>query len=335
LKFGSLSYQQQLTVLGEIAEAALRHYDLPVDATVRMVNLSENATYCVQAADGRRWALRIHRHGYHSIAAIESELAWLVDLRKQNVVVTPHPLRGKNGEIIQMVSHGLLDYSRMVVLSGWENGREPGINENLLEPFEMLGEITARMHAHARRWNRPSFFQRFSWDFETALGEQKPHWGSWRNGIGVDGAKARLFERTVGVIGNRLESYGEGNERFGLIHGDLRLANLLIEGAAIKVIDFDDCGFGWYMYDAATPLSFYEDTSQVPDLIEAWQVGYRKAGVLSREDELEIPTFVMFRRLLLVAWIGSHSESELARSMGESFGDGTVALCDGYLSKFS
>ena len=23
-----------------------------------------------------------------------------------------------------------------------------------------------------------------------------------------------------------------------------------------RAIDFDDCGFGWYMYDAATPVSF-------------------------------------------------------------------------------
>ena len=54
-----------------------------------MINLSENATYRVQAGDGRRWALRVHREGYHSKTAIASELAWLMDLRAQGVVVTP------------------------------------------------------------------------------------------------------------------------------------------------------------------------------------------------------------------------------------------------------
>ena len=74
---------------------------------------------------------------------------------------------------------------------------------------------------------------------------------------------------------------------------------------------------------------------EVPELIEAWKAGYRKAGALSREDEAEIPTFVMFRRLLLVAWIGSHSETELAKSMGQPYTEGTVSLCENYLSKFS
>jgi Ser/Thr protein kinase RdoA (MazF antagonist) len=137
------------------------------------------------------------------------------------------------------------------------------------------------------------------------------------------------------VIGKRLAAYGKGDGRFGLIHGDLRLANLLFDGDVVKVIDFDDSGFGWYMYDAATPVSFYEHEPQVPDLIEAWKTGYRKAGILSREDEAEIPTFVMLRRLLLVAWIGSHSKTDLAKAMGLAYTKGTTALCEHYLGKFS
>ena len=39
----------------------------------------------------------------------------------------------------------------------------------------------------------------------------------------------------------------------------------------------------------------------------------------------------MLRRLLLVAWIGSHSETELAQSMGVAYTEGTVGLCEGYL----
>jgi Ser/Thr protein kinase RdoA (MazF antagonist) len=109
----------------------------------------------------------------------------------------------------------------------------------------------------------------------------------------------------------------------------------LIDGDAVKVIDFDDCGFGWYMYDAATPVSFYEHEPQVPALIDAWKTGYRKAGVLTAEDEAEIPTFIMLRRLLLVAWIGSHAETDLAKSMGLPYTEGTIALCENYLSRFA
>jgi Ser/Thr protein kinase RdoA (MazF antagonist) len=321
-------------MLDALAERAIAFYDLPADVRLNLINLSENATYKVEAADGRRWALRVHREGYHSRTAIASELSWLVDLRDTGVVVTPRPVKGRDDKIIQSVSHPDISGARSVVLFEWETGHEPAIGQNLSKPFEVLGEVTARMHLHARKWRRPPWFQRFTWDFETSLGDVSPHWGRWRDGMGVDAERAKLFGRTVDVIGTRLTAYGMGADRFGLIHCDMRLANLLIDSSAVKVIDFDDCGFGWYMYDAATPVSFYEHEPQVPGLIDAWKAGYRRVIDLPKTDENEIPTFVMLRRLLLVAWIGSHHETDLAKSMGLPYTEGTEGLCEDYLIRF-
>ena len=335
MDFDALSHEQQLPLLLELAEKATGAYELPSGLSVKLINLSENATYKVEAPDGRLWALRIHRDGYHSKAAVASELSWLMDLRKSGVVTTPAPVKGRDGEIIQVISHPRMKHPRNIVLFDWESGLEPGIGENLIQPFVVLGEVTARMHKHTQNWKCPPWFTRLTWDFESSLGEQKPHWGRWRDGMGVDAPKEKLFGRTVELIGKRLQAYGRAADRFGLIHCDLRLANLLMDGSAVKVIDFDDCGFGWYMYDAATPFSFYEHEPKVSELIEAWKEGYRRVAVLSKVDEKEIPTFIMLRRLLLVAWIGSHHETDLAKSMGLPYTEGTVGLCEDYLNKFS
>ncbi len=132
--FDRLSHEEQLACLLELAVSAARNYDLPAGLTVKMINLSENATYKVEAPDGRRWALRIHRDGYHSKTAIASELAWLMDLRQSGVVVTPIPLKGRDGEIIQLVVHPRMTRPRHVVLSEWETGSEPGIGEDWPSP---------------------------------------------------------------------------------------------------------------------------------------------------------------------------------------------------------
>ena len=332
--FESLPHEEQLPILLELANKALSNYDLPAGSTAKMLNLSENATYKVTAPDGRLWALRVHREGYHSWQAIASELAWEIDLRQTGVVTTPNPVKGKDGEFIQEISHPRMALPRNVVLFDWETGVEPGIGEDLSGRFEVLGEITARMHIHARQWKCPSWFTRLTWDFDTALGDENPHWGRWRDGVGMDREKEQLFQRTVNLIGRRLNAYGKGAERFGLIHCDLRLANLLIDGNLVKAIDFDDCGFGWYMYDAATPVSFYEHEPQVPGLIESWVKGYRKQLALPKEEEAEIPTFIMLRRVLLVAWIASHIEAEFPKSLGAEYTDGTLPLCEDYLKKF-
>ena len=114
----------------------------------------------------------------------------------------------------------------------------------------------------------------------------------------------------------------------------MRLANLLIDGDTVKVIDFDDCGFSWHLYDAATAVSFFEHEPHVPELLSAWIAGYRKALPLPAEDEAEMQTFVMLRRMLLVAWIGSHSETDLAKSMGVAYTEATAPMCEDYLKKF-
>jgi Ser/Thr protein kinase RdoA (MazF antagonist) len=319
-------------VATQLAEQALGLYDLPQNSRVHLVSLSENEIYKVEAPYGGGWALRLQRPGYQSYTSLVSEMAWLAALRQDGVVATPVPVAGLNGEWVQVARWSDGD-PRNVVLFEWENGGHPRIDVDLRQCFRSLGAITAQMHAHSRTWQRPDGFDRFTWDFETALGEA-PRWGRWRDALGMNAGRLDLFGRTTELIREHLASYGSGPDRFGLAHCDLRLDNLLVDRGEIKVIDFDDCGFSWYMYDAATALSFYEHLPQVPGLIECWLEGYRTVSAVSRAEEEEIPTFVMLRRLLLVAWVGSHAETALARSLGASYTDQTVALCLAYVRHF-
>ncbi|MCI0486445.1 MAG: phosphotransferase [Blastocatellia bacterium] len=189
------------------------------------------------------------------------------------------------------------------------------------------------MHAHAKTWRLPPGFTRHSWDYEAMFGP-RPTWGRWRDGMGLDPSRTKLLARLDAALKRRLESYGKSRDRYGLVHADLRLANLLVEGEATRVIDFDDCGFSWYLYDLGAALSFIEHRPEVPEWVEAWVTGYRRAAPLTQAEEVEIPTFILVRRLLLVAWIGSHAETELAQSQGVPYTEGSCTLAEDYLRKF-
>jgi Ser/Thr protein kinase RdoA (MazF antagonist) len=156
-------------------------------------------------------------------------------------VETPAPLRGADGTFVQSLPSLFGFPTRSAVAFEFAPGREPAADADLPGWFRTLGALTARMHSHARGWIPPGGFQRKIWDFDSMFGTQA-YWGPWRAGVGLDAAGTTLMDRAVMLIRTRLERFGRSPERFGLIHADLRLANLIVDEPHLRVIDFDDCG---------------------------------------------------------------------------------------------
>ena len=324
------------------ARAALRRYDCHPDASVALLNVSENATFLVSDPGAGPSVLRVHRLGYHTEQEIASELAWMDALRAEAGVRTPRVLPTADGQRVVTVpenSSRERHCVRFEFLPGTEPGGEPGgepaedgRSRLTGRHFEELGEITARMHRHAQRWTRPEWFTRFHWDYAAAFGEAA-RWGRWQDGVGVGPAERHVLARLDDALHARLSAFGQGPERYGLIHADTRLANLLVHEGSVSVIDFDDSGFSWYLYDLGTSVSFFEHSPEVPGLVDSWLTGYRRVSRLTAEDEAEIWTFIMFRRLLLLAWIGSHQGVDIAAELGAGYTQGTCELAESFLSR--
>ena len=212
-------------------------------------------------------------------------------------------------------------------------GSEPA-DDPLAAWFPKLGEITALLHQHTRSWAKPSWFRRPVSDVCTTLGSL-PHWGPWQSSV-TDPEQISRLERLADLVMRRLHGFGDGPQRFGLVHAGLRLANLLVDGDQITVIDFEDCGLRWYVYDLACALTFDEGRADVRELIALWVDGYRQVEHLSAEDEAEIDTFLMLRRLMLTAYDGLRHDTELAARMkADGYNTETCALAEPYLSRLA
>ncbi len=307
----------------------LPRWGLSAGSDLALLNLSENATFkAVPPGGGAPLVLRVHRRGYHRRAEIASELDWIAALRRARVLKTPAIVAARDGTAIQRLD--LPGAARNVVAFAFAPGAEPSPAASLVPGFRDLGAISARLHAHARGWSRPAGFTRKSWTFDTIAGPLA-HWGRWQDAPGLTAAGAALLDRLAATLRARLAQWGTGPDRFGLIHADLRLANLLDHRGGLTVIDFDDCGFGWFLFDFAASVSFIEDSPAIPALRSAWAEGYRSVAPLSAEAEAMLPTFVMLRRLQLTAWIASHSETPTAQELGPDYTRTTLELADRYL----
>lgn len=321
---GELYEHSYIEQLRNAVVLSLPQWGLPCSSHVTLLTVSENATFQVTDEQGRRLCVvRVHRPRYHTLAEIESELLWIDTLREQQVVTTPRPLPLLSGGWIASFQDGL--ETRYLVAFDFMPGVEPSTGQSLAAGFRQLGAVTARLHYHARHWIIPQSFTRKTWNFDTTIGDT-PHWGHWQDCPGLTTADQDLLSETVALIKTRLDSYGASAMRFGLIHADLRLANLLVDGDTLAVIDFDDCGIGWYVYDFAAAISFMEEDPQVPELLKAWVSGYRDVAELDQDDEALIPIFIMLRRLMLTAWLATHSETPTARDLGVGFLDGTLRM---------
>ena len=305
--------------MSDLLRRALPVYGLPEDTPLTLLNRSENETW---AAGGL--ILRLHRQGYHTRAEIASELTWLSALQTLPGLNVVQPITGAQGLVTEIDTRVLVAFAPI-------KGQELQPGHDLARWFAPLGEITARLHLHARHWTPPQGFTRKRWDVDTILGPQ-PHWGHWRQAQGLDRTGAALLARATDALAAQLDAYGTGPETFGLIHADLRLANLMVDGDRLTAIDFDDCGFGWWAYDLAAALSFIETDPRLPDLIARWIEGYTRIAPLRPEDRAMIPSLIFLRRVLLTAWLASRADSDTAEALGgPEYTLGTLELAEAYL----
>ncbi|WP_455812088.1 phosphotransferase enzyme family protein [Pseudomonas graminis] len=309
-----------------LAEMTLLRYPAALQGKLSLLCRSENATFLLEAG-GMRYALRLHRADYHQRADIESELHWLDALRETGIDV-PQAVVDREGQSVQSLT--LEDGSvRYAVLFHWIEGEMPGTD---VDPraFQQLGNITARLHQHSRSWQRPAGFQRIIWDHHTMVSPQS-HWGDWRDAPNLHARDHCIVEETIVRVGSTLADFGKAPRNYGLIHADLRLTNLLLHKGETRVIDFDDCGFGWYLHDLAAAISFVEHHPRAAEWVDHWIRGYEQVAHITDEEMERVPTLLIQRRIQLLAWAGSHAETEMAQSLGSQWADHSVRLCRRYL----
>lgn len=306
--------------MADLIRRALPAYGLPGDSPITLLNRSENETWRVGDL-----VLRLHRPGYHTGPEIAAELAWLTALHGQPGLRTVRPVAGAQGLVTALDGRFVVAFARIA-------GQELQPGDDLARWFAPLGEITARLHLHARQWVPPRGFARKRWDVDTILGAA-PHWGHWRQAQGLDRPGADLLSRATDRLAAMLRAYGTGADTFGLIHADLRLANLMAEDDSLTAIDFDDCGFGWWVYDLASALSFIETDPRLPDLIARWLDGYTRIAPLPAGDRAMIPAMILLRRVLLTAWLATRADSDTAQALGgPAYTLGTVTLAEAFLT---
>jgi len=227
-----------------------------------------------------------------------SMLAWLRALADEGLAV-PEPIRSADGALLVPVSTE--SGQRLCTLSSKAPGKQRRRRNLRPGNLRSVGRQVARIHAQAEKFSPPEGFTRLTWGWDWVFGDEAP---LWRTGGSVySKAEMQVLEAAAELAREDLEDLGADGEVFGLIHRDLTLANLLFHDEGVHVIDFDRCGWGYYLFDLAVTLSALgPDDRRGSALRFALIESYRGERSLPDDYRRYLATFVVMRLASRINW---------------------------------
>ena len=295
---------EQITSL---ARHALAKWGLP-DQEPQLLNHRENTVFKIVLANGEAAALRVHRPGYHDLPSLLSELQWIAMLLERGISV-PEPVASLNGNLVERVSDQASGTERHVDVLGWMQGTPLGrsgaaltFSPTRLESiFHELGAVMAKMHAASDSWQRPEGFVRPGWSKEGLIGD-KPLWGKFWQLPSITGEQSALFQIARVRATHDLGGLATGSGSYGLIHADLVRENVFVSEGGISLIDFDDCGLGWRMFDLATALYKNRHEPSYREIEALLLAGYQTVRRLADDEMAALPLFTLLRSFSYIGW---------------------------------
>lgn len=287
------------------ATARLAQSFWALDATPPdLISHRENAVFRVAQANGSPAALRLHRPGYNAPAEILSELQWTEGLAAMGFAV-PRPIASRTGDLLVTLEGG-----QVATCLSWAEGCPLGAGGQALSgtPAEQrrlyhnVGGMLAGLHNLSDQFEQPAGFARRSWDVDGFLGAD-PLWGRfWENpALTVD--EAKFLKEIRDTARDTLDRFQQSGADFGLIHADALRENIFREGDALTLIDFDDAGFGFRLFDLTTALSQSLLDPDHDDLLDALFDGYATKRPLRQTDRDHARLFSLLRAFASLGWI--------------------------------
>ncbi|MEU9448880.1 phosphotransferase [Streptomyces sp. NPDC048277] len=289
-----------------LAARALTCFSRSGKGRVTFVKYRENYVFKVDEQDGS-YALRLHRSGYRSDAEIVEELELLGSLAGAGVPV-PRVRPALDGRPLARVTDEDGDAHQVSMLEWVPDAAPLGdigeafTGEAVVEAadFSDLGALMADLHLRAAALPRPASARR-PWDVDGLLGDRAV-WGDPRRAFAPGTAGHATMATAVPRLEATLRAYGTAADRYGSIHADFTPENVLVGDGGMTVIDFDDSGDGYYLFDLATAAFFYLPHPRADDIVPALLTGYRRIRALSDEDIAMWPAMLLARGLTYLGW---------------------------------
>lgn len=317
--FADVTARTQVGRLRALAARALPAWGLG-QASPRLLNHGYNTTFRVDAADGRRFALRVNVVPTKTDAHLRAEVAWLAALATETDLRVPTPQRTLDGEWAARVLSPDHGRELPVVLFSWLEGRNLGRIPGHRQ-LRAVGAAMAVLHDHATTWRPPEagalpVFDDVLTDLPNRLGDHPALDADARGVLTAAYARAQELQDEAFATGEAIP-----------LHADLHGGNLKWYDGRLSVFDFDDAGLGVPALDLAIAVYYLRDDAAAED---ALRTGYAAVRALPDVGAETFEGMVAGRNLLLLDDLLEQQNVDL-RAIIPEYAAATVRRLRGWL----
>jgi Ser/Thr protein kinase RdoA (MazF antagonist) len=321
-----------------LVSEALPQFGIAAGAEVELVKHRENFVFRVDH-QAKSFAMRIHRFGYRTQQEVRTEVAFHRALWSQGVPVSEIvPTAGGSPVCLVTDDEGR---QHAIDLQSWIEDAAPlgtieeafdGTSSLTPEAFHMLGSMCAQFHQVTSRVGRVDGYERQAWCLEGLVGGD----AVWGNPLGLAeliGEDRRVIERVIASLRLDLSASEHDDRHYGIVHADFTPENVLVKDGAFHIIDFDDFGEGWYMFDLATVLFFYIPHPRYVEYAQSLIAGYRSVRDLPEESLALLAPMLVARGLTYFGWAAGRPGDETAEFVTDHLRPFVISMAHGYLAQ--
>jgi len=318
--YNELTRRGRLRRVRRLAEKALEAYGFE-GANLTFLRYFANTTYRVDVPGSvgsrpwgsyipNRYLLRVLISGDWESA--KGEMTWLAALSDEGRLAVPAPVPTLEGDLLARVSTPGIPDGRIVSLMRWVDGRHLSTGLRL-DQLKAWGRMVGRLHAFAAAWHPPEGFKRFIWDWEGLLGGRGFGCTVEKLVASMPGPLQEPFEIVSQQTRRVMASLGEGPDAYGMVHGDMYPENVLFKRGKVLPIDFEDCGFGYWLWDIGVALSEEPWTASWYPRRDVFLEGYSEVHPLPESQLEHVDLFVAAQYAAGVLWASQFIQDEPGR----------------------
>lgn len=319
--FGELTRQGQLRRIRHLAEAALDAYGLN-GTRLEFVQYSANIIYRVDVPappSARRDAGPYVPNRYlvrvlytDHLEGVKGEMTWLAALSREAGLPVPEPIPTLEGDLVTRIATPGVPEGRLVSLMRWLDGRRLTTRFRPRH-FRAWGRMVARLHEVSAGWQPPEGFERPVWDWEGQLGGRYFDDSVEDLVASIPEHLQEPFQIVSQEARQVMEGLGKGPDAYGLIHADMYPENVLFKAGEAYPIDFEDCGFGYWLWDIAIALCPWPWTEDWYWMRDAFLDGYLQVRTLPESQLQYLGLFMATQYATMVLWASLFIKSDPAR----------------------